>query len=51
MKLLKIRLKPIMKNVVVNEYGEITLKILKEKPSKSIKIKAHLIILIMYHWA
>jgi hypothetical protein len=29
--------KPILKNVVVNWYGEIMLKILKEKPIKSIK--------------
>jgi hypothetical protein len=29
--------KPILKNVVISWYGEITLKILKEKPIKSIK--------------
>jgi hypothetical protein len=39
-----------LKNMVVNWYGEITLKILKEKPIKSIRIKAHLSIPIMYPW-
>jgi hypothetical protein len=47
MKLLKTMSKLILKNVVVSWYGEITLKILKEKPIKSIKIKAHLDISIM----
>ncbi len=48
MKPFKTMSKPILKNVVVSWYGEITLKILKEKPIKSIKIKAHLDISIMY---
>jgi len=47
MKPLKTMSKLILKNVVVSWYGEITLKILKEKPIKSIKIKAHLDISIM----
>jgi hypothetical protein len=50
MKPLKTESKPILKNVVVSWYGKITLKILKEKPIKSIRIKAHLDILIMYPW-
>jgi hypothetical protein len=37
-----------LKNVVVRWYGEITLKILREKSIKSIRIKAHLNISIMY---
>jgi len=37
-----------LKNVVVSWYCEITLEILKKKPIKSIRIKAHLNILIMY---
>jgi hypothetical protein len=40
--------KPILKNVVDNWYGEITLKILKEKPINSITIKPHLHFSIMY---
>jgi hypothetical protein len=49
MKPLKTRSKPILKNVVINCYGEINLKILKEKPIlNSIKIKAHLNNSIMY---
>jgi hypothetical protein len=48
MKTLKTRSKPILKNVVVRWYGEIKLKILKEKPIKSIRIKAHLNISTMY---
>jgi hypothetical protein len=47
-RIFKINFKIILKNVVVNWYGEITLKILEEKPIKSIKIKAHLDISIMY---
>jgi hypothetical protein len=47
MKSLKTRSTPILKNVIARWYGEITLKILKEKPIKSIKIKAHLNISIM----
>jgi hypothetical protein len=38
----------VLKNVVVRWYGEITLKILKEKPIKSIRIKSNLNISIMY---
>ncbi len=45
---LKTRSKPILKNVAINWYGEITLKILKEKPMKSLRIKAHLDNSIMY---
>jgi hypothetical protein len=48
MKPLKIRSKLILKNVVFSWYEEITLKILKEKPINSIKIKSHLNISIMY---
>jgi hypothetical protein len=36
-----------LKNVTNSWYGEIILKILKEKPIKSIRIKAHLNISIM----
>ncbi len=40
----------LLKNiVVVSWYGEITLKILKEKPIKSIKIIAHLDIQLCIH--
>jgi len=42
MKPFKTRSKLVLKNVVVRWYGEITLKILKEKPIKSIRIKSHL---------
>jgi hypothetical protein len=38
MKPLKTRSKLMLKNAVVSWYGEITLKILKEKPIKSIRI-------------
>jgi hypothetical protein len=48
MKAFKTRSKPILKNVVVRWYGKIILKILKEKPRKSIRIKTHLNISIMY---
>jgi hypothetical protein len=48
MKPLKTRSKPILKNVVVSWYGQITLKILKGKPIKFIRIKNHLGISIMY---
>ncbi len=48
MKPLKTRSKPILKNVIVSSNGEITLKILKTKPIKSIRIKSHLDISIMY---
>jgi hypothetical protein len=48
MKPLKTRSKPILKNVIVSSNGEITLKILKTKPIKSIRIKTHLDISIMY---
>jgi hypothetical protein len=48
MQLLKTKSKPILKNVVISWYGEINLKILKEKPMNSIRIKAHLNISIMY---
>jgi hypothetical protein len=37
-----------LKNVVVIWYGEIILEILKEKTIKSIRIKTHLNISIMY---
>jgi len=39
-----------LKHIVVSWYGEITFKILKEKPIKSIRIKAHLSVPIMYPW-
>jgi hypothetical protein len=39
-----------LKNVNVSLYGEITLKIQKEKPIKFIRIKAQLHISIMYSW-
>jgi hypothetical protein len=39
-----------LKNVVISWYGEIILKILKEKFIKSIRIKAHLDFSIMYPW-
>jgi uncharacterized membrane protein YqhA len=45
---LKTKSKPILKNVSISWYGEIILKILKEKLIKSIRIKAHLEFLIMY---
>jgi hypothetical protein len=48
MKPLKTRSKPILKNIVISWYGEITFKILKEKPIKFIRIKTHLDISIMY---
>jgi hypothetical protein len=48
MKPFKTRSKLVLKNVVVRRYGEITLKILKEKPIKSTRIKAHLNLSIMY---
>jgi hypothetical protein len=46
----KTKSKPILKNVVISWYiyVEITLKILKEKLTKSIRIKAHLDISIMH---
>ncbi len=50
MKPFKTRSKPMLKNIVVNWYGEIILKILKEKPIKFIRIKAHLGVPIMYTW-
>jgi hypothetical protein len=50
MKNLKTGRKPILKNVVVSWYGEITLEILNKKPIKSIRIKAHFDVSIM-HWA
>jgi hypothetical protein len=39
-----------LKNIVISSYGEIDLKILKEKPIKSIRIKAHLSVSTMYPW-
>jgi hypothetical protein len=48
MKPFKTRSKFILKNVVISWYGDIILKILKEKPIKSIRIKDHLNILIMH---
>jgi hypothetical protein len=50
MKPFKTRSKPMLKNIVVNWYGEIILKILREKFIKSIRIKAHLSVPIMYPW-
>jgi len=50
MKPFKTRSKPMLKNIIVNWYSEITLKILKEKLIKSIRIKAHLNVPIMYPW-
>jgi hypothetical protein len=50
MKPFKTKSKLMLKNIVVNWYGEITLKILKEKFIKSIRIKAHLGISFMYPW-
>jgi hypothetical protein len=50
MKPFKTRSKPMLKNIVVNWYGEIILKILKEKLIKSIRIKVHLTVPIMYPW-
>jgi hypothetical protein len=50
MKPFKTSSKPILKNVIINWYGEITLKILKQKPIKFIRIKTHLNISIMYTW-
>jgi hypothetical protein len=48
MKPFKTRSKPILKNVVISWYSEITFLILKEKPIKFIRIKNHLDISIMY---
>ncbi len=48
MKPFKTRSKPILENVVISWYGEITFKILKEKLIKFIKIKAHLDFSITY---
>ncbi len=42
MKPFKTRLEPMLKNIAASWYSEIDLKILKEKPIKSIRIKAHL---------
>jgi hypothetical protein len=39
-----------LKNIIIFWYGEIILKIVKEKPIKYIRIKAHLSIPIMYPW-
>jgi hypothetical protein len=50
MKPLKTKSKPISKNVNVSRYGEITLKILKRKLIKSIRIKAYLDISNIYPW-
>jgi hypothetical protein len=50
MKPFKSKSKPILKNiVVVSWYGEIILKILKEKLIKSIKIISHLDIQLCIH--
>jgi hypothetical protein len=51
MKPFKTRSKPILKNIVVSKYIKIILKILKEKPIKSIRIKSHLDISITYPWS
>jgi hypothetical protein len=48
MKPLKTKSKPILKNVAISWYGKIILKILKEKLIKSIRIRTHLDISIMY---
>jgi hypothetical protein len=50
MKPLKTKSKPILKNVAISWYGKIILNILKEKLIKSIRIRAHLDISIMYPW-
>jgi hypothetical protein len=50
MKPFKTRSKPMLKNIAITWCGEITLKILKEKPIKSIRIKAHLSVPTMYPW-
>jgi len=50
MKPFKTRSKHMLKNIVASWYGEISLKILKEKRIKSIKIKAHLSVPTMYPW-
>jgi len=50
MKPFKTKLKPMLKHILVSWYGEITLKVLKEKPISSIRIKAHLNVPIMYPW-
>jgi hypothetical protein len=50
MKPFKTTSKPMLKNIVISSYGEIDLKILKEKPIKSIRIKAHLSVSTMYPW-
>jgi hypothetical protein len=50
MKPCKNKSKPILKNIfIVNWYGESTLKILREKLIKSIKIVAHLDIQLCIH--
>ncbi len=48
MKPFKTKPKPLLKNVSVSWYSEIILKILKEKPIKSMRIKAHLDLSFMY---
>jgi hypothetical protein len=48
MKPLKTMSKPILQNVIICRYREITLKILKEKHIKSINMKAHLDFSITY---
>jgi hypothetical protein len=50
MKPFKTRSKPMLKNIVANWNGEISLKILKKEPIKSIIIKAHLSVPTMYPW-
>jgi hypothetical protein len=50
MKPFKTRSKPMLKNIVTSWYGEINLKIIKEKPIKSIRIKTHLSVPTMYPW-
>jgi len=50
MKPFKTKSKPMLKNIDISWYGEFILKILKEKPIKSIRIKTHLGIPIMYPW-
>jgi hypothetical protein len=50
MKPFKTRPKLMLKNIVTSRYGQIDLKILKEKPINSIRIKAHLSVPTMYPW-
>jgi len=51
MKPFKTRSKPMLKNIVASWHGEIGLKILKEKPIKSKRIKSYLSVPTMYPWS